>query len=104
MPLRSALSLMASSSLRGRRIFKEADFFSISKCMGLNPDRSYSDKSAVSVNRFAASSVPSEGMDFSLAVFIVVNFLAMHIASTDGPDPGLAFSHPQHVDDKDITA
>src|SRR3546814_7690589 len=73
MPLRSAFSLIASSKLRGSRIFRDADFFSISKCMGLNPDRSYFDKSAVSINCSAASSVLNDGMGFGLTVFIVVN-------------------------------
>src|SRR3546814_25000 len=104
MPLRSAFSLIASSKLRGSRIFRDADFFSISKCMGLNPDRSYFDKSAVSINCSAASSVLNDGMGFGLTVFIVVNFVPVHITSTDRSDPGLAFSHAHHVHDKDITA
>src|SRR3546814_10229437 len=83
MPLRSAFSLIASSKLRGSRIFRDADFFSISKCMGLNPDRSYFDKSAVSINCSAASSVLNDGMGFGLTVFIVVNFVPVHITSTD---------------------
>src|SRR3546814_2956345 len=43
-------------------------------------------------------------MVFGLTVFIVVNFVPLHITSTDRSDPGLAFSHAHHVHDKDITA
>src|SRR5689334_20471872 len=53
-----------------------------SKVAGLKPDRSYSERSAVSTNRSASSSVTKVG----IFRFIVGQLLAVHVAGADRPD------------------
>src|SRR5690606_32014401 len=81
-------------------MFNEADLGSSSKRMGLNRDRSYSDRSAVATKSSAASSLEKEGIDFNLA-FIVRDLFCVHVPSADRAYFQLPAHHPQHEHQED---
>jgi hypothetical protein len=64
----------ASSSPAGNRMFNCALFLSNSNITGFRPESSYFDRSAVSTNRAASSSVLKVGIFF----FIAFYFLSLH--------------------------
>src|SRR5690606_24942553 len=101
MPLAFARALIASSSAAGRRMFSDADLGSSSKRMGLNCDRSYSDRSAVATKSSAASSLEKEGIDFNLAL-IVRDLFLQHVAGTDRANFQLPAHCPQHEHQEDV--
>src|SRR5258708_20413883 len=59
-----------------------ASFFSNSNRTGFARERSYSVRSAVQTNASASLSLLKVGIFF----FIVLNFLSVHLASSNGPD------------------
>ena len=69
-PFAAALALTATSNDAGRRMFKAADFDSILQRTGLKPERSNSERSAVSTKSSAASSVDS--LSRASAVYSIV--------------------------------
>ena len=70
-------------------MFSEAAFGSISKRMGVKPDRSYSDRSAVSTKSSASASLVRGGRGLGWA-FIMRDFLLVHVAGADRPQLRLA--------------
>src|SRR5215213_5231147 len=89
MPRRFARSFKASSSDCGTRILICAAFGSNSKRMGLKAEKSYSDRSAVSTNLSASSSVSKRGKGFLLPL-IIFYLLPVHVAGADRPDESMA--------------
>ena len=82
-PLALALSFTAFSRSYGRRRFSAAALGTNSNLIGFKPESSNRDKSAVATNCSASASLLSDGIGLAVA-FIVVNFLLMHGARTDG--------------------
>jgi hypothetical protein len=75
-----AFVLTASSNVVGTRMLISAAYFSNSNRIGLNPDRSYSDRSASSTNRSASASVLKTGMVLSaFSLHKVVDFFLVHV-------------------------
>src|SRR5271155_3530682 len=70
------------------------------------PDKSYSERSAVATKCSAASSVLRTGSFFNLGflLFIVPDFLSMHIASTDWTNEGDVASLAQREYDQDVSS
>src|SRR5215213_4272516 len=103
MPRRFARSFKASSSDCGTRILICAAFGSNSKRMGLKAEKSYSDRSAVSTNLSASSSVSKRGKGFLLPL-IIFYFLPMHVAGADAPDEPMARFLPDREYHEDVAS
>ena len=76
------MSFTVSSKFCGKRMFSAAALGSNLNRIGLMPDRSNFDRSAVATNCSASASHLSDGIELVLD-FTVVNFLLMHGARTD---------------------
>src|SRR5580700_1643244 len=100
MPRAEARCLTASSRGLGRRILSCADFLSNSNLTGVRPERSYSDKSAVSTNRSASSSL----LKIGIFLFIAPNLLPVHVTGGNGADQALSATLPDGEDQEDRTA
>src|SRR5580704_15176055 len=88
MPARAARALTESSRPLDRRILTRSVLGLNSKRTGTIPDKSYSERSAVATKCSASSSVFRTGsfFNFLFLLFIVLDFLSVHIACTNRPN------------------
>src|SRR3984957_1757677 len=88
MPARAARALTESSRPLDRRILTRSVLGLNSKRTGTIPDKSYSERSAVATKCSASSSVFRTGsfFNFVFLLFIVLDFLSVHIACTNRPN------------------
>src|SRR5258708_27241171 len=98
MPRALARLLTAFRRDSGIRMLTRASFFSNSNRTGFAPERSYSVRSAVPTNASASLSLLKVGIFF----FIVLNFLSVHVASSNGPDILFTFLLADREAQKDI--
>src|SRR5580704_5883479 len=100
MPARAARALTESSRPLDRRILTRSVLGLNSNRTGTIPDKSYSERSAVATKCSASSSVLRTGslFNFLFLLFIVLDFLSVHIARTDRPneDGIAAFAKRKH--------
>src|SRR5580698_9552702 len=93
MPARAARALTESSRPLDRRILTRSVLGLNSNRTGTIPDKSYSERSAAATKCSASLSVLRTGsfFNFPFLLFIVFDFLSVHIACTDWPnEDGLA--------------
>src|SRR5712691_7603130 len=96
MPRAEERFLTASSKDFGKRILSCAVFFSNSNLTGVRPERSYSERSAVSTKCSASASVLKVGIFF----FIASDLFPVHVTGGNRANQALPISLPDSEDQK----